>query len=1441
MSEDLELEKIREHYDRIEPVVEELADVDGQLTIGLNDYNGWYIRRDHDDFDTIEAGFEQKARCATLAKDYDEVSGRIKRALYALTTYKDPEAFITWEPCTIDDGETKWMNSRPTPGYADLRGVMVWGDIDLEDDLKPQRGDLDAETQALIEETLGAYIDEYATLYGDRDAVFALDSVGGSYIAGAPAATLPIAEHFEDDRDALERVMEAFVDRSNDWLHEAQQRVEERVDGAADVIDPDWVNNCNRQYKAPLSLHTSHDAVVVPLDTDDPSYEMVPFAAVDDDLVEDTTDWAAQLTSTDHRDRVASLVEHLWPEEYEEHENWQDALDAWVQEEREVEEKEEEARQRARERRRERKEEIGTGLEGTPITPFIGDVYDALNQIDTADVVKNHACSAWDTGRDSNSKVEFDPSWRTSESGSSCFVDLEKNAFGDSGEGGGGYAAKAMALGSPDIDFNDSTDDLTGKEWRQAVDELRGAGYEIPVWTPDANSQDESGDEYGKMPYWAVRKAAVALGVLPEDAFIPAQTSGGGYLKFPGAETYNHALAAIEDVGLEHGREYMTSDGTRPESTPTAVAETSSEEPDPAVPDDVPPEEDVPAATDAEKESGGADNSSAFGAHTELDAHHGGYGYWKTNRDTGKTWFERVTNFMLEVDSFLFNDGERLIKMTVVPSTGEDPYDVTVPTKVFNDVRRFRDRVVTGLTTTFDGGSSDLNELRKLVGSQDAPVRVGTHHMGLHPDVGEWVTPNGVLTADGWTDDPEMVYIEREISAEQAWMLSPEEHTEYDPEEVAEILELIPKSRYSERFLPVLGWLYTAPLRPYVQDWEGQINTLHVTGDTGAGKSSSLSLGWRLFGMHGEPMSCDDTKFALLTSMASTNSIPIWFDEYKPGDMKDWEVDRFQNLMRSTTRGGIATRGNADKSTEQYHLKAPLMISGEQAIQGPAEQRRSIQTRFREGVKEDGSPTKIAFSKLSGMTYEDGGETHEPKGYDLEQHALAYYQHVLRQDEEALRDQWRESRDYVLALLDSNGITGIDDLPRQGLQTVHFGMMLYRQFAQQMASEAGIDEVDLPSDEEVADALLYIARQYGGEEGRKSHLDRFIELTSRAANEDYLEAEKHFKLVNEGSPDEQLALKLSSVHDRVSKYVSDHALGAEDLLNSATDYRDRMAEAEDDAASYVVTNTQYTPPLARCARIDTELAEEQLEFSRLAFGAEPRDGDEGVEGDGDDDGPDDRLGALQLSDVAEDPTGYATVTVEVLTVETPEHENAPSMRATVKDVSTAIDVISWNDSEALPKEGTFLLENAQVGKHDGQVQLTIREGVTEVKSIQPGVGHTEALAPAEGQEQLGDTVGESEQAKADGGQTDVEESPPDGAESVPDEDGVPDDAEGLLADAQRLVRLLNLEREPLTKASLTAKAARKHDFDPERTETVIEYAVSERGLLIETSDGYEVA
>jgi hypothetical protein len=807
----------------------------------------------------------------------------------------------------------------------------------------------------------------------------------------------------------------------------------------------------------------------------------------------------------------------------------------------------------------------------------------------------------------------------------------------------------------------------------------------------------------------------------------------------------------------------------------------------------------------------------------------GSYGRWyQTETEEGTVdRFDEWTNFQLEVVSFTYDlhgDGtDKTVNLRVWPATDEEEFEVEVPPTVFNEKREFKAEVCAGLTTTFSGGEDELNALKRFVGQQDAPTRIGTHQMGLHG--GEFVTPDGVLTADGWTDDSEHVHRARDVGAERKWSLAPDTADEWDGDAVAEIVELLPQTRNAERFLPVLSWFYAAPLRPHIMEWSGQFNLLSVLGETGAGKTTSLSLLWQMFGMDSEPLSADDTKFALLTSLASTNSVPIWFDEYKPSDMQNYRVDAFKNEVRKSTRGGVATRGNADRSTEEYHLNAPVVVSGEERVTGSAEERRGIYTTLRKDVTTD-SECRDAFARLTGGQAADG-EYHD--GHDLREHALAYYQWALGLSTDELRETWRSARTYVRDLLADHDVEIREDLVEQGLQTIKFGADLYRQFAESVGATPAIGGDDVEA------AILYVATESAGGANRKSHMDAFFEVLGRAANEGYLEADNHYTFVREGQPDEELRVNLNRSFDKVVRYAREHDVG-EDLLNTADDYRERIKEANEEATSYISAYSQKTPPISKCVGLHVEFAEEELDgFERLMFlegedraaaeSSATTDGDDDDDGDGDPPVETDHgLGASRLADVAADPTGYATVTAEVLTVEYPEHEDAPALRATVKDTSTAIDVVAWHDDAALGVGETVLLENAEVSEYQGSTQLVLRENVTTVSRIQQGVGHTPGVTPEDGQGTLAGDAEADREAATDGGET---ADPEDGAEDT----AVPVDAEGSTADATRLCEIVRSEGGDLPRGTLLSKAAERHDLAPDRAEIALDRATTDGRLI----------
>ncbi|AGB39794.1 phage NrS-1 polymerase family protein [Natronococcus occultus] len=606
-------------------------------------------------------------------------------------------------------------------------------------------------------------------------------------------------------------------------------------------------------------------------------------------------------------------------------------------------------------------------------------------------------------------------------------------------------------------------------------------------------------------------------------------------------------------------------------------------------------------------DSGSQSEASSQGGPVNFDEHNGCYGQWYTDED-GESHFDSWCNFTVQVESFLTEKetGDKWLELTVIPSTDEDPFTVEISPAALGDFRKFRKEVLAeGLTTTFDGGSSELNRLKEYIGTRQVPERVGTHQMGYHD--GEIVLPTGVIGSDGWEDDPSYTHLETGTVMDRVCSIDPDkELSEDDIDDVRRTLRLLPETRDSERFLSVVGWFYASALRPLVMDWEGEFNHLNVLGDTEAGKTSTLTTLWQLFGMDAEPMSAkDESRYTLTGTMASSSGVPLLYDEYKPGEMATWRVKTFHDLLRSATIGSTAQRGNADGPNDVFKISAPLAIAGEQRIQGPAEKRRCVMTTFRRETTTAGSDTARAFAKLNGDSYRDeNGEITRSEPVDFDAHALAYYQWIAAQDTDELRDLWDRAGERAANLLERFGVLeDLGDAPQQGIQTVLFGMAVYRQFALDMGlSKDEIDEIVPESD--IADAVEFSSGVFA-KTGRVSHVDRFIELCARASSNDYLAEDEHYTFVHKGTDREELRINTSKAFDRVTKFVADFNITGEDLLNRHSDYRSRFSEAYERSGSYVVADQQRSPPIGRALGINVSRAENNLEdFTRSRFSGE---------------------------------------------------------------------------------------------------------------------------------------------------------------------------------------------------------------------------------------------
>ena len=724
----------------------------------------------------------------------------------------------------------------------------------------------------------------------------------------------------------------------------------------------------------------------------------------------------------------------------------------------------------------------------------------------------------------------------------------------------------------------------------------------------------------------------------------------------------------------------------------------------------------------------------------ELEYHNGGYGYEKVYKDddgnvTNRIWGE-VCNFRLKTLSYLSTDRGEQIKLRVIPKNPrEEPYDVRIEPTVFNSPQTFKEEVVVGRTTWFDSSNpkqipsqTTLGYLRELVGSQPAPNRTGTEFIGLSPDREEWVTPAGSIGEDGWLDDPEYEFYSKgggddDGGLAQKWQLDPETNDQYDQEEVKRILELLPKIRKMERGLPILGWFYAAPLKPYIHDdfGEGEFNMLQVYADSGAGKTATIQAFWMAFGSDPNPFSASDTAFTIEKHMTESAGMPVWYDEFKPTDMAEHKLKRLRDTLRKLTRESSLSKGTADLDEITFQLRAPVVISGEQQFNDTAVRRRSVMTNLSTAATEDGSQYQKAFGELTGASYTSDGVEEYPDGCDLKEHARAYFEYLAGIEKATLHEKWREARETVTELLTKMGVSA-DDSEQQGLQTVAFGVDIYRDFARSF----GVSEEEMPTEADVADAIAHVVENIGKDGNRREHADEFMELLTGAAREDYIEEGVHYRVIDSRTHNQEvLAVHMPSAFNSIKKYLREFNLEDEYAILSRDDYLTSFGNKAEQDGSYVFATNKKTRNLAngsKAVHFDPWRAESKLggDFQLGAF-TEVDDAEDEDEAEGDDDGP-------SGTSITELSPGYQDLKVEVASSVEPK----PWLEAegTLRDESGVIDFVARGSTPELEEGATYYLQQARVEEGEsGLPQVEIRDGVTQIKPLEESGSQSQLSQP----------------------------------------------------------------------------------------------------------------
>ncbi len=551
----LSKEEIREHYRKAESLIKEWGENDSFVRVGSNGPGeGWY---------EYPQGFDGNIRRpkllttqGDLSKDYEKLvrnAAEGVRSIYSTLNFLNPETgFVqvkessqVWRKEDEDDNP---VQGNPLPEYSDIEFMTLFSDVDLKSEIKPRREE--DGIKRTVEKSMEIYVREFEKL--TPNSINVLDSGGGFYPFIHHDVTKPIGKEFDGEKRG--RIFDELTDRFNERLEEIWETVKEEVPEASGILDPDMLNNKNRLMKVPLSIHKDLDIVVHPIDPENPDFDSEQAPAADR-VIQETKEWL-RTQNADSSD-IETLVRQLWPD-YEG--TWKERLEKWYEEDKRKREKRKEERLEHKRKMEERRGELGEkgeSIEGFPVTNSFDDILAVIDTIDMRDMVSPHITDERD-----GQAPRFDPPWRESDTGTSCFADREKFIDINEGNTGGGpvkFAAREFGL------ISSCNESLEGSDWWKAVELLRQEyGYKIPILIPDADTEipGGGGETYDQTPHSGIIKAGLAFGVIDKEDLIEVEKDGEEDPEtkevFPIARKpakYNQILRELESRGFEHNRD----------------------------------------------------------------------------------------------------------------------------------------------------------------------------------------------------------------------------------------------------------------------------------------------------------------------------------------------------------------------------------------------------------------------------------------------------------------------------------------------------------------------------------------------------------------------------------------------------------------------------------------------------------------------------------------------------------------------------------------------------------------------------------------------------------------------------------------------------------------------------------------------------------------------
>jgi putative DNA primase/helicase len=476
-----------------------------------------------------------------------------------------------------------------------------------------------------------------------------------------------------------------------------------------------------------------------------------------------------------------------------------------------------------------------------------------------------------------------------------------------------------------------------------------------------------------------------------------------------------------------------------------------------------------------------------------------------------------ITNFVFVPVEMIVAEDETQLTADLITTRGET-YRLTFMTADFANQQKFKNALNRRtIALSYTGSDGDLELLKAYVSERDWPTKTGVKAMGIYGHRGGavFVTTNGAVNASGDAVF-DIIQLEKYRSVESRIL----EAKPLNKDQLQRLGERLMTYNEPAKTVSILAWMAGCFVKARLREKSVKFPHLMLIGEAGSGKSNTLErVIMPVFSRSKIIAAGQTTAFTLMKDAASSNTIPMALDEFKPSKIDRYRLDALLNHFRNSYDGQEGIRGRADQSVASYELLAPLVVAGEEAADEAAVRERSIELLF---SKKDLKTVecRTAFGWLCANAAMLGSF-----GRSLLNTALmTEYADAYGWYEDGLGAFAKEFPSRVvnnLACLTA-GLRLIEKLCRD------FGLSWHEVFPFGM--------------EDCGRYIEYAAKEYllDGGTSNKSVVEQTLEIMSRMG----LDPRNEYAILENGKV---LALWLNHIYDRYTKYRKDYAIVGETL------------------------------------------------------------------------------------------------------------------------------------------------------------------------------------------------------------------------------------------------------------------------------------------------------